>query len=301
MTPSESEALIEQYDNVSYNRSMVSSSDTQPLEKQIKQHGMVYMESKTLLYIFSPAASQNFEEKVLKKLSNAETITTLRFHEIDFSDKKKEAFDFGGEISCLLQKYLPKLQIISVRWMAVKQFQLVDIMSIKDVSLTDPQYQDDHFELRLPYLKVLSLECCSGPDPHKFAASLIQCPRIEVFFSHKYRQDLDRLPTLYLPSCLRFCMRRADCLRKLHLYAPRITTLNLDANYDLSDFKLIQRGKQSMNAFNLKAGEEESKFNLSIVNAVLSRNCKKYLTEHPRVLSVAGNSSEEEQDDCVIC
>jgi len=300
MTPSEAETLIEQYDNVSYNRAVTSSSDTRPLEEQIKKLGVVYMESNALLYIISPTASQNFEENVLKKLRNAETITTLRFHEIDFSDDQKEAFDFSGAVSSLLKTYLPKLQIVSVQWMAVKQFQLMDIMTITEVSLTDPQYQDDHFELRLPYLKELSLECCSGPDPRKFAASLIQCPRIELFFSHKYWCDEDRFPTLYLPSCLRFCMRRADCLRKLHLYAPRITTLNLDANYDLSDFKLIQRGKQSMNNFNLKPGEEESKFNLSIVNAVLSRNCKRYLTQHPRVLSIAGNSSEEEQD-CAIC
>ena len=293
-TTGDMETLLEKYENVSYNRSIVSSSDTRPLEQQIEKLGVSFMESKNLLYIINPAASQDFEEKVLKKLRHNETITTLRFHEI-IGGKQKKVFDFGGSFCSLLRTHLPKVQVISVKWMAVKNFQLVDILSVTTVDLTDPQFKDKNFELRLANLKELSLQC-TGPDPHKFATSLIQCPRIERFFSHKYWCDEAAYPTFYLPSCLNFCLRRADGLRKLHLYVPRITSLNLDANYDLSDFKLLQKGKASMKDFNLKEGEEESKFNLSITNAVLTRKVRNYLINHPRVLNVTGDHGDDSDE-----
>ena len=75
--------------------------------------------------------------------------------------------------------------------------------------------------------------------------------------------------------------------------------MNLDANYDLSDFKLVQKGKASMNAFNIKADEEESKFDLSIVNAILSRKVRNYLLTHPRVLNVVGDDGDIDDPDAL--
>ena len=76
--------------------------------------------------------------------------------------------------------------------------------------------------------------------------------------------------------------------------------MNLDANLDLTDFKLVQKGKASMKNFNIKADEEESKFSLSIVNAVLWRRVRTYLLNHPRVLNVVGDEGDEGPGGCQL-
>ena len=54
-----------------------------------------------------------------------------------------------------------------------------------------------------------------------------------------------------------------------------------------------------MNAFNIKADEEESKFDLSIVNAILSRQVRNYLLAHPRVLNVVGDDGDIDDPDAL--
>ena len=281
---------LEQYDQLSYNCYNLRSSDTFDLEERMEKLDVSFIESKTLMYVLKPIAPEHFESGVLKNLHNKKTITTLRFHSLAVVDQdENEAFDFGSQLCNTLSLHLPKLQTISVQWMAVKNFQLAGIPSVTKVSLVEPHFRDDHFEIKLPNLKELSLRNTT-PDAKKFTSSLINCPRIEIFSCHTF-WSLDSLLTFYLPSCTDFTLRGADLVKKLHLYAPRLTKLNLDDS-SVEEFKLIQNGVENMMGFNLEEGKRQSQFHLSVVNTFLSARAKEYLVNHSRVIDIEEDASD---------
>eukprot|EP00397_Hematodinium_sp_SG-2012_P035713 GEMP01038455.1.p1 GENE.GEMP01038455.1~~GEMP01038455.1.p1 ORF type:complete len:390 (+),score=127.82 GEMP01038455.1:68-1171(+) len=202
---------------------------------------------------------------------------------------KANTFDFDNTYvasTSLLATYLPRLATISVMHMNICNFTLKALPSVEHLNLVDPQYQDDTWFLDLPNLKTLIMEN-TAPPAKAFAQSLVRCPRIEHFFSHKY-WTTDNLPSLYLPHCTDFTFRRGDCVSKLHLYLPRVESLNLDANYSLSNVKLLKQGNAAMKEFNLPAREPPAKFSLSLINASLSPKAMKYFEECGRVLSYEG-------------
>ncbi len=80
-------------------------------------------------------------------------------------------------------------------------------------------------------------------------------------------------------------------MKKLHLYAPRLTRLNLDES-SVEEFKLIQNGVENMMGFNLEEGKRQSQFHLSIVNTILSARAKEYLLNHSRVKDVEEDASD---------
>eukprot|EP00930_Biecheleria_cincta_P034953 TRINITY_DN24089_c0_g1_i1.p1 TRINITY_DN24089_c0_g1~~TRINITY_DN24089_c0_g1_i1.p1 ORF type:complete len:319 (+),score=51.80 TRINITY_DN24089_c0_g1_i1:57-1013(+) len=246
--------------------------------QNIEQTGLSYAESSTVLIVLKPVAA--WEEDVFKKLKHGKTIKKLRFH--GSVDKPFDLHGFGT----LLPTYLPKLETISFDGCEIRRLELKGMDSVRVLEVNGCEFKDNVFEVCLPNLKELLLQC-TVPAPVAFAASLLRCPRIERFFAHKFW--CSDVPTLYLPSCKDFTFRRGDCVNKLHLYLPRVKYVNLDANYGLLDIKFLKQGHREMKDFDLKPGKAESRCTVSVVNTCAGlKDGLKYLKTHPRVRSLIG-------------
>ncbi|CAE7661679.1 IQUB [Symbiodinium pilosum] len=159
--------------------------------------------------------------------------------------------------------------------------------------LTDPQLQDSHWNLDLPELRRLSMSN-HVPPVDKFAQSLLQCPKIEIFYAHKYWND-HPLPELFLPS--RFTFRRGDCTRQLKLYLPQVEELILDANYELESLVFLKQGHPRHAAWNVAPSGPQSKFILSCVNANLGKKVKQTLIQSGRLLNTLADAFGPEDDE----
>ena len=227
-----------------------------PLYQEIEKRNLATLEDRDNFFVLKSAVGQTPAdfEKVLKKVKNAATITKLRLHPIEAGSEDDEdgpVFDFTN-FSKLLCKYLPHVEYFGAMGMSVKNFELKNLPKLSTVCLIAPQMEDQKWNLELPNLEVLILEN-SAPPVKAFTQSLIQCPRIRKFFSHKYWTAEGELLGLYLPNCEDFTLRRADCMFKISLYLPRVKILNLDADYDLKDITLLKRGHASHAEWNLPA------------------------------------------------
>eukprot|EP00494_Astrolonche_serrata_P017400 UN17584 len=89
-----------------------------------------------------------------------------------------------------------------------------------------------------------------APDPTNFANSIISCPNVENFFTHKYWAE-DKIPKLYFPNCKNFTFRRGDSVDALSLYLPRVEKVNVDACYGLERFTLLKKGHSKHKEYNL--------------------------------------------------
>jgi hypothetical protein len=248
--------------------------------QNIEQAGLSYAESRSVLIVLKPIAPNLWEEDVFKKLKNGKTIKKLRFH--GSVDKPFDLHGFGT----LLPTYLPKLETISFDGCEIRRLELKGMDRVRVLEVNGCEFKDNVFEVCLPNLKELMLQC-TVPDPIAFAASLVRCPRIERFFAHKFW--CSEVPTLYLPSCKDFTFRRGDYLNKLHLYLPRVQCVNLDANFCLLDIKFLKQGHREIKDFDLKPGKAESRCTVSVVNTCAGLKAGlKYLESHPRVRNLVG-------------
>eukprot|EP00933_Yihiella_yeosuensis_P020701 TRINITY_DN16539_c0_g3_i1.p1 TRINITY_DN16539_c0_g3~~TRINITY_DN16539_c0_g3_i1.p1 ORF type:complete len:342 (+),score=52.32 TRINITY_DN16539_c0_g3_i1:54-1079(+) len=272
--------LAAKLEQVAYGHSMINCNDVWKIQEKMKATGLPYAESKSILFMLKPMNARAMETEVLKKIKHGPSITKLRFHPYQDGD-----FDLKN-FSASMKKYLPKVSEISFQHACLKNFELKDLDRVKTLLFIGVDFKDNKFDLHLPYLKELILEC-SVPAPKEFSKSLLQCPRIERFFTHKF-WCVD-MPPLYLPHCKNFTFRRGDCVSKLHMFLPRVQHVNLDANYDLSDIKFITQGRKEIKDFCLQEHEQESHFTVSAVNAFAGlRRGPDYLLSHTRVSHVTG-------------
>ncbi|CAJ1353650.1 unnamed protein product [Effrenium voratum] len=264
-----------------------------PVETEIEKRKVAFLEDRENFFILKSAVGKTPAdfEKVLKKLKNAKTIRKLHLYPIPGWSEKDPVFDFTN-FSELLRKYLPRVCYFGARHMLLKKFELKNLPKLRTVCLTSPEMQDEKWNLELPNLEELILEC-HAPPGKPFAQSLIQCPRIKCFFSHKYCADA--LLGLYLPNCEDFTLRRADCLSKISVYLPRLKSLNLDADYDLKDITFLKKGHASHAEFNLPP-DRQSRFRLSCQNALLGPRAKQALRNSGRLLNA--KALKEDLDDC---
>lgn len=248
--------------------------------QNIEQTGLPYAESSTVLFVLKPVPPNLWEEQVFKKLKHGKTIKKLRFH--GSVDKPFDLHGFGT----LLPSYLPKLETISFDACEIRRMVLKDVDSVRVLEVNGCEFKDNVFDVCLPNLKELMLQCTVA-DSVAFAASLLRCPRIERFFAHKFW--CHDVPTLYLPSCKDFTFRRGDSVNKLHLYLPRVKYVNLDANYGLLDIKFLKQGHREIKDFDLKSGKSESQCTVSVVDSLAGLKAGlKYLETHPRVRNLIG-------------
>ncbi|CAE8585363.1 unnamed protein product [Polarella glacialis] len=286
----ETEKLADAYETAMYGGASASSSEYGPVQERLQELGVHFVESKTVLFVLCPQACLAFEDKVLKKLRHKGTIRKLRFHGIQDGEDPGPAFDFR-HVGPLIRQYLPELGELGFQFMAVKNFSLTGVTSLRQVYFVGARFQDDNvFDMELPELKSLNIALCTPPS-QGLAASLLKCPRIESFYAHKFMDDP---PSLYLPSCKTFCFRRGDCVSKLHLYLPRVEKVVLDAMYDLKNLKFLPQGKKEIKEFALPKGTPESTFTVSVVNACLGTAAKQYLSTHPRVRRIDGLSDNDD-------
>ncbi|CAJ1429930.1 unnamed protein product [Effrenium voratum] len=254
-----------------------------PVETEIEKRGKLFLESKSTLFILSSAAGQTPAtfEKVLKQLKHSQSIENLHLYPVPFWDESDPHFDFSQFSEQMAT--LPRLESLHVHHMLVKNFELRPCLSLRRLRLVDPQVQDGKWSVQLPQLRELVMENHSPPEKN-FARSLLQCPRLEEFFAHKYWHD-QALPKLFLPSCKRFTFRRGDCTEKLSLYLPRVEDLVLDACYDLQELTLLKHGHGSHQEFNLPENQQPSKFRISLTNANLGPAAQAALQESGRMLN----------------
>jgi len=182
--------------------------------------------------------------------------------------------------------------------MLVKNFELKGLPGLRKLVLIDPQMQDASWNLELPGLTELVMENHT-PPVRNFARSLIQCPKIEEFFCHKFWHE-ENMPKLYLPSCLKFTFRRGDCTEALSLYLPRVEYLNFDACYDLERLTLLKTGHPEHAQWNPPKPTPQSQFAFSFENANLGDSVFKTLETSGRLLHNL-DRKEEDDDDFDFC
>jgi len=274
-------SLAAQLERAAYHQDgMIEMNKCWEICEKIKATRATFAQSREVLFIMNPMAASTIGTQAFKKLIEPDEIRILRFHPY-----KDGTFDFRG-LSKVIKDYVPKLKIISCWSLTAKNFELIDLECVQELTFMGCDFKDAMFDLQLPKLKELVFQN-TVPNPKALSKSLLRCPRIERFFAHKlWTVDI---PALYLPSCKDFTFRRGDCVRKLHLYLPKVKHVNLDANYDLSDIKFLTQGKPEIKEFCPKPGEPESHFNVSVVNAFsgLDRG-PQYLLSHPRVKRIVG-------------
>ena len=265
-----------------------------PVETEIEKRNHEFIEDADNLFVLKSAAGRSaahFENSVLKKLQHAQSITKIYLYPVPGWDEEDPVFDFTG-FSQLVGKYMPMVTALLLQHMLVKHFELKSWPQLKELTLVDPQCQDGKWNLELENLEVLIMEN-HVPPAKNFAASVVQCPKIRRFFAHKLWAE-ETLPSLYLPNCTDFTFRRGDCVDKLSLYLPRVRTLNLDANYDLRVLNFLKQGHARHAQWNLPTQAEQSKFNLSCLNAALGPKVHQALLSSGRLLN---DIREECEDD----
>jgi len=84
-------------------------------------------------------------------------------------------------------------------------------------------------------------------------------------------------------------VNRSDCLKGITLWAPRLTTLDLTACFDIEKIEILDdhplRSK-------LPADAKFSKFVVDVTNVCKSVDLLAYLKRHPRVRQVISNDND---------
>jgi len=266
-----------------------------PIETAIRQHNRKYpfIESKTVLAILESdvgATPERFLERVLKELKYKDTIKIMHFY-----DLREEGLPFNfAKFSEQLAEYLPKCEHLYVRYMLITNFRIESI-TIKNLSLISPQLQDEEWEVKCPNLVELDMQNHTPPVKN-FQRALINCPRIETYFSHKF-WNREPLPAMYLPNCTNFTFRRGDCTESLKLYLPRVEEVTLDACYDLKRVELLTEGHPDHAEWNKAPGSELSKFHLSLTNSIVSKGARRYMQDTGRVTNPSVFDRDDEYDE----
>jgi len=256
-----------------------------PIYRAIRQHNKKYpfIESKTVLAILESdvgATLERFLENVLKELKYKDTIKIMHFYPVGGCSKEDHPFDFA-KFSEQLAEYLPKCEHLYVQHMLVTNFR-IESTTIKSLSLIHPQLQDKEWEVKCPNLVDLDMQNHTPPVKN-FQSALINCPRIETYFSHKYLHE-EPLPALYLPNCTEFILRRGDCTESLKLYLPRVLQLNLNGCFGLKRVELLTEGHPDHAEWNLAPGSDLSKFRLNLTNTILSKRARKSIQDTGRAI-----------------
>eukprot|EP00494_Astrolonche_serrata_P031300 UN31569 len=165
--------------------------------------------------------------------------------------------------------------------MRARNFILKTPLKLEEIHLTDPTIVDKEWTLDLPTLKTLTTKNHT-PPPKKFAKSIINCPNIETYFSHKF-WPLEKIPKLYFPNCKNFTYRRGDSVEELAVYLPKATYINVDECYELDSFNLLKKGHDKHKEYNIPV-DKHTKFTFSAINAEMARPVHRSLIRSGRLL-----------------
>jgi len=78
----------------------------------------------------------------------------------------------------------------------------VESTTIRRLVIICPEVRDDEWEVNCPNLVDLEMQHHT-PPVENLQRALVNCPRIETFFSHKYLNK-EPLLTIYLPNCIKY-------------------------------------------------------------------------------------------------
>eukprot|EP00929_Paragymnodinium_shiwhaense_P105259 TRINITY_DN70198_c0_g1_i1.p1 TRINITY_DN70198_c0_g1~~TRINITY_DN70198_c0_g1_i1.p1 ORF type:complete len:443 (+),score=62.86 TRINITY_DN70198_c0_g1_i1:119-1447(+) len=152
---------------------------------------------------------------------------------------------------------------------------------------SEPNTPDDwdRFEIQLPDLRSLILECPGTVEPSELRASTLACP--SLVYLCLYKVSVETL-SLVLPSARQVWLHRLDCLKSLTLYAPCVKEVRLQACYDLTGVKVLQRAQGAP-----RVEIADSKFVLDVTNCCFIKTEIERLREIPRVKYVVLPNDED--------
>jgi len=268
-----------------------------PIDCAIKKYQMrqPFIESKSVLAVLKSDVGktpERFLSNVLKKLKHKDTIKYV--HLYPSCTKEGDCpFDFS-KFSEQLAAHLPKWEFLQVMHMYITNFR-IESTTLKNLILVAPNLKDDEWEIKCPNLVELEMQNIV-PPVNKFQRALINCPRIETYFSHKYWNE-QPLPALYLPNCTKFTFRRGDSTESLKLYLPRVKELNLDGCFGLKRVELLTQGHADHAEWNKDPGAKLSKFRLSRANASLSARALNSLRDTGRITNPSALEESDSDDE----
>ncbi|XP_070195959.1 uncharacterized protein [Littorina saxatilis] len=199
----------------------------------------------------------------------------------------------------------PNLETLDVNCQAVKafNFQAKDYPKLRHLTMENVVGNIECFDFDLPCLETISLQFVEVVDPAGFGKSISRSPRLTSFSSYKLwglYVGGGKYHTLVLPNCHSLSLYRSDDLDRLKLWAPMLTSLDLQACYGLREVIILNRKPAGYQGKEYEFHGQPSLYGVNIVNTC-SRPKGNVLT-HPRCASIDGNDSGDEgpQDACSV-
>lgn len=174
------------------------------------------------------------------------------------------------------ERVFPKLQSLHVRFPF-------------DGEADTPDDWDDGFKVQLPELRDLILEGGGSVKPADMKASTLACPKLVYLCLYKvYVETL----SLVLPSAKFVWLHRLELIRSLSFYAPCVREVRLQACYDLTSVKVLQRAQGLP-----RSDIADSKFVLDVTNCCFDKTEIERLRELPRVKYLVLPRDEESMSE----
>lgn len=256
-------------------------------------------------------------EELVRKLSilkhefSPQTLKNLEFQyeyddntpKLDFDCDKQFNWTESGKkfTNVCLNMLLESVYCLSFECCPLQTFLNVQLPNCDVLSFDQSSDCEDRLTFTAPKLRCISFDYITyeSEDIDKdLTNSLSSSPHLETFSSYKLR-GLSSLGPLYMPSLEDITLYRAECLRSLKLYAPRMKQLNLRAAYDISKVKLLVRGKKEHKNLTHKLSgkpmnsKDLSKFELNMINVGIEKRDRITWANEPRVKKIRWDPDDD--------
>ena len=188
---------------------------------------------------------------------------------------------YEDEVAFKLDKHLPKLQTLALIDVPFSKVMLNErtTPALRSLQLQNLPNSCD-IEVVCPELRTVTLHYWQAHGkPHVVDNMLRAATKLEVFDSYKLWSN-QRL-CFASPALRSIDLHRADCLRSLSIWAPKLTTLGLQACYSLESIEFLPTHPLAEAA---PAGPAcRAPLRVCTTNANLGAAAARALREHPRV------------------
>ena len=135
-----------------------------------------------------------------------------------------------------------------------------------------------------PLLKDISIHYCDPQNCQWIIDMLEVATALERFDSYKLRADYLKFASNHLKS---ISLHRAELLRRVDLWAPRLTNLNVEAAYDLAEIHFLEKHDVLGDELQLPLGSPEDftfreELRVDASNACLGTQAVEAILAHPR-------------------
>jgi len=189
----------------------------------------------------------------------------------------------------------PTLENLDMMFQALRaiHFTQENTPKLKHLSIEQPCARDlEYFNTDLPDMETMSFQFVTIDNPAGFGKSLSRSPRLRFFSGYKLwglRVSKSKTHILVLPNCTDLDLYRSDDLNYLKIWAPKLTDLNLQACYSITEVTLLDRKPKASGPEYNSAGDP-SKYKVNIIN---TRAPKGNITTHPRCSKFQSDLSDD--------